>query len=129
MHSAFARRQQGMTLIGLMFFSALLIFFVYAAFRLVPAYIDYYSVKHTLNEMARDSDLVGKPERAYRETFERHLDMDQIKVVTRDDLDIEEHDNGARLSVDWSVKEPFLGPVHLCLDFHAESAPAARVSR
>lgn len=123
MHSRVANRQQGMTLIGLMFFSALLIFCAYTAFRLVPPYIDYFDVKHALNELSTRPDLIGKNERAYRAAFQGHIDMDRIEVVTVQDLDIQLMKNGAQLTAEWSVKQPFIGPIHLCLDFHAESAP------
>ncbi len=129
MHSTVAKRQQGMTLIGLMFFCALLIFFVYAGFRLVPPYIDYYAVKHALNELSTRPDLIGKNERAYREAFQSHIDMDRIEAVDVQDLDIELLQNGARLTAEWNVKRPFIGPVHLCLDFRAESAPPFAAQR
>jgi len=44
-----------------------------------------------------------------------------VKVVTQDDLVIEQVPGGVRLSTSFSVKEHFMGPVNLCMDFQAEA--------
>jgi hypothetical protein len=45
-----------------------------------------------------------------------------VKVVTADDLVIDQVPGGLRLSTNFSVKTPFMGPVNLCMDFQAEEA-------
>lgn len=120
------RRQHGLTLIGLLFFALLLGFAVYTAVRLVPAYLDYWAVKKALADMARDPNLAGASLAAYREAFDKRLYVSNITDVGRKDLEMEKSKDGVVLKASWTVRRPFIGPVSLCLDFKADSAPDAK---
>lgn len=109
-------------MIGLLFFALLLGFVAYTASRLVPAYLDYWAVKEALVEMSRDSALSGLGLAAYRDAFDKRLDINDITDVSRDDLKMEKDGNNVRLMAEWTVRKSFIGPVNLCLDFKADSA-------
>lgn len=120
------RHQRGLTMIGLLFFALLLGFVAYTAWRLLPAYLDYWAVKKALVDMSQDPALSDSGLAAYRDAFEKRLYISSITDVGRKDLEMEKVNNGVRLKAKWTVRKPFIGPVNLCLDFEADSATVAK---
>lgn len=118
-------RQQGLTMVGLLFFAILLGFVAYTASRLLPAYLDYWAVKKALVDMSQDPDLSDSGLSAYRDAFDKRLYVSSITDVGRKDLEMEKTKHGVLLKAAWTVRKPFIGPVHLCLDFEASSATVA----
>jgi len=111
------KRQRGMTLGGLMFLMLLVGFAAYAAFRVLPAYIDYWTVRSILRGIATQPELDRIKERELRERFARELHLNNITVVDANGLVIERVANGVLLSTEFSAKKPFIGAVNLCMDF------------
>jgi Tfp pilus assembly protein PilX len=116
------KHQRGITLGGMLFFMVLIGFGVYTAARVLPAYMDYWVIKKIMRNVLDQPDLLQIAERDLRMKFTKELSLNNVKVVTPDDLEIEQVPGGLRLSTHFSVKEPFMGPVSLCLDFQAEAS-------
>jgi hypothetical protein len=114
------KRQRGITLSGVFFLMFLLGFAAYAAARVVPAYMDYWVVKRIMRNVLEQPDLANLKEGDLRLKFAKELNLNNVKVVSVDDLVIDPIPNGLRLSASYSVKEAFMGPVSLCMDFRAE---------
>ncbi|MCP5278282.1 MAG: DUF4845 domain-containing protein [Thiobacillus sp.] len=115
------RKQLGMSLGGLIFLLLLLVFVVYTAARVVPAYMDYWSLKHVLENVLRPLTDERVTPVSIRNRFERELSLNNIKTVSVADLEIEPMENGFHLVAEYSVKEPFWREIHLCMDFKAEA--------
>lgn len=114
------RKQLGMSLGGLILLLLLIVFAVYSAARIVPAYMDYWSVEHVMeNALQTLGDEKITPQ-VIRSRFEKELSLNNIKAVTGSDLAIEATQTGYKLTVEYTVKEPFWREIHLCLDFKAE---------
>lgn len=114
------RKQLGMSLGGLILLLLLCVFVVYAAARTVPAYMDYWSLQHVMeNSLTSLGDEKLTPQ-VIRSRFDKELSLNNIKTVTQADLEIEPTETGFRLTVEYSVKEPFWREIHLCMDFKAE---------
>lgn len=111
------KRQRGMTLGGLMFLMLLVGFAAYSAFRVLPAYIDYWTVRSILRGIATQPELDRIKERELRERFARELRLNNVTVVDANGLVIERVANGVLLSTEFSAKKPFIGAVNLCMDF------------
>jgi len=118
------KQQRGITLGGMFFFMILVGFGAYAAARVLPGYLDYWTIQRIMNNVLEQPDIKdakdGK-ENAIRAKFVKNLQINNIKTVTGEDLLVELVPNGAHLSVSFSIKQPFMGPVNLCLDFQAEA--------
>ncbi len=113
------KRQRGFTLGGV-FFMILVGFAVYAAARVVPAYMDYWVVKRIMRNVVEQPDLLDIREGELRLKFAKELNLNNVKVVQPEDLVIDSIPGGLRLSAEYSVKKPFMGSVSLCMDFRAE---------
>lgn len=116
------RKQLGMSLGGLILLLLLGVFVVYIAARTVPAYMDYWSLQHVMENSLKP--LVGENEKptpqSIRNRFRQELDLNNIKTVSVEDLEIEPTQTGFIVIVEYSVKEPFWREIHLCMDFKAE---------
>lgn len=114
------KNQRGVTLGGVMIFMFLAGFFAYAAARILPAYMDYWVVEKVLTNTLSQPDAEKLKERDIREKFNREMSLNNVKAITADDLVIEPISNGYKVTAEFSVKKPFMGPVNLCMDFRAE---------
>jgi len=116
------KRQTGATLGGLIFFMLLLSLAVYGAFRVVPAYMDYWLVGRALDNLVALPSIQSSSDENIRAEFDKQLRFNNITLAKRSDLFIEHIPGGVRLSVNFSAKSPFLGAVNLCMDFQAEAS-------
>lgn len=114
-------RQRGITLGGVFIFMMLMGFAAYIAARVLPGYMDYWTVQRIMKNVFEMPDFKDAKENAIRAKFNKELQINNMKTVTGDDLIVEWVPNGVRLSVSFSIKQPFMGPVSLCLDFQAEA--------
>lgn len=122
MNQATLHRQRGITLGGVFFFMFLVGLGAYAAARVLPGYFDYWTVKRIMQNVLEQPNIQDSKESAIRAKFVKELQINNVRTVNSEDLLVEWIPNGVRLSVAFSVKEPFMGPVSLCLDFQAEAA-------
>lgn len=113
--------QRGVTLGGVFFFMILVGFAAYSAARVLPVYMDYWVVEKTMRNIIALPDAKDMKDGEIRLKFARELNLNNVKVVTSDDLVIDQVPGGLRLSASFSVKKPFMGSVNLCMDFQAEA--------
>jgi hypothetical protein len=119
------QRQQGLTLIGLLFASAIAVVFIYFFARLLPDYMDYWAVKRIVAQLQADATSGEKTDAELRLTFDKQLNVDYVKGLTSRDLIINrDRRQGVNVYIVWSVKKPFIGNVSLCMDFKAGNPPA-----
>lgn len=115
------KNQRGVTLGGVIFFMILVGFAAYAAARILPAYSDYWVVKKVITNMVGQPDILDWKDRDIYTKFDREMSLNNITTISSSDLVIDRKQNGITLSTDFSTKKPFMGPVGLCMDFHAEA--------
>lgn len=118
--TAAPRGQSGLSMVG---FLGLAIIFGFAALlglKLVPVYVEYYSVRTILNNIVNDRELTATTikERDIRNSFIRRAQIADVTNVKGSDLDISRDGGVLTLSTDYSVKVPVAGHLNLCLDFH-----------
>ena len=112
------RKQRGITLMGTIITLSVLGFIGIMAAKLLPAYIEYASVKKIFKTMEQSGDTKGTV-RDIRKTFDKLNAIEDIKSVKSDDLEITKQGNDAIVSATWSVRVPMVGNVNACLDFFA----------
>jgi hypothetical protein len=112
-------RQTGVTLGGMLSFMLVLILVLYTAARVVPGYMDYWLIKRSLAALVVEPGIQSSSDGDIRLKFAKALSMNNITQADRADLLIERVPDGIQLSVDFSIKRPYMGAISLCLDFHA----------
>ena len=68
-------RQRGLSMIGFLFVAVVLVMIAMLAMKLVPAYIEYFSVKKILATMGQESDLKSKSNADIRNDFAKRAEM------------------------------------------------------
>jgi hypothetical protein len=110
------RKQRGITLSGTIFWLAILGFVGIMAAKLLPAYLEYFSVKKIFATLEQGGHTKGSV-RDIRFNYEKLNAVEDVKSVRGDDLEITKQGGEAVISATWSVKVPMVGNVSACLDF------------
>jgi hypothetical protein len=112
--------ERGLSLIGLIFILAILGFVLVVGFKLLPFYIEYYSLKGVLGSMVQSGETKQVATEIKR-AFERRADIAEVHSVKAEDLDIAKEDGKVVITANYSVKVPLVANVSACMDFSASA--------
>ena len=116
------RTQRGITMLGFLITLSIVIFFAYCAMKIVPMYIEFYSVKKALASLASENRADSVSKEKLRESFGRHMKIDYVSTVKPEMLKIESTDAGYRLLMDYERRETLLANLDVVGKFRAEQA-------
>ena len=116
------RLQRGMTMLGFLITLSVVMLFLYCGMKIVPMYIEFYSVKKMLATIASNPESASATKDKIRSMFSRSLEIDYVKVIKPDMLKIESTDAGYNLSVDYERREQLIANLDVVGNFHAEQA-------
>ena len=112
-------KQRGMTFIGLVFVIAGIVFVAVIGMKLLPAYMEYMSVKKAITKIAKEPTFASMSNKDIVDTFDRSATIDNISVVKGRDLDITKDESGTVVSVEYQTIVPLVANVSALLDFEA----------
>ncbi len=114
-------RQRGIGLIQLIVTLGVLGFLGIMAAKLLPAYVEYFSVKKMMASMDQGGDLKGTV-RDIRAAFDRRNAIEDVKHVRGEDLEITKEGGETVITANWSVRIPLVYNAAACLDFTVTTA-------
>ena len=118
--------QRGLTMIGFLFVGFALVMMALLAMKLVPAYIEFFSVKKIIAAMGQEDDLRSKSNGEIRSDFARRANVGYVSAVKPEDLTINRTGGGTPvISADYAYRTKLVGHVSLVVDFSASSNPRA----
>lgn len=120
------KRQHGITMLGFMFVAAVLVVIAVLGMKLVPAYVEFLSVKKILESMGKDDDLASKSNPAIRTDFLMRASTGYVEIVKPEDLIIDRSGVVPLISVDYEYRAPLVANVSLVVDFSASSDPSRK---
>ena len=107
-------------MIGFLFVSGVLLIVALLAFRMIPSYIEYYTVQKALEAAIVDAK---EPTVALiRRRFEDKIGADYVDAVTAKDVQVAKSGNAIVASVSWEKKLPLVHNVSLLMEFNAEAS-------
>lgn len=121
MFSKISRKQQGISLSGLLGGAAIIIVVAIVGMRLIPAYIEFAAVKRVLVATATDPDLQSAAIREYRSAFDKRAMIEGIETISGQDVSVSKQGNQVILSVSYQVEKPLFANLSLLIDFDAAS--------
>ena len=125
-HPASLKKQQhGLTMFGFLFVAIVLVAVAMLAMKLVPAYIEFFSVKKILATMGQESDIRSKSNAEIRNDFVKRAGTGYVTVVKPEDLSINRSGGVPVISADYQFRTKLVGNVSLVVDFSASSDPNA----
>ena|SRR5271165_2517874 len=114
-------RQSGITILGFLFVAAVVLCVVMIGFRVLPSYIEYFSVVKILKQTL-DSAPDGETQAQFRRAFDLRVGADYVESVTGADVELTKQDNALVASAAWTKTLPLVGNVSLLLDFQASAS-------
>ena len=110
-------RQRGLTIIGFLFVAAVVIIFALVGFRVLPAYIEYYTVQKALEQTMADSSNITPQD--IRRSLERRISADYVDSVRASDVTVSKDGNQIVASLEWQKILHMAGNASILLEFQA----------
>ena len=110
-------RQHGLTLIGFLMVLVLLGCVAYIAMRVVPPYIEYYSVVNNIKGVALEPGITTMDAERIHNLIGRRFNISYVESIEPKDVKILRDTNGMRLAVDYEVRKPVVSNVDLIIHF------------
>mgnify|MGYP003499547518 FL=1 len=118
-------QQRGLSMIGFLFVAAVLVMIAMLAMKLVPAYIEFFSVKKILATMGQESDVRSKSNAEIRSDFVKRANVGYVTVVKPEHLTIDRRGGVPVVSADYEFRTKLVGNASLVVDFSASTNPNA----
>ncbi|MBK9019434.1 MAG: DUF4845 domain-containing protein [Sulfuritalea sp.] len=116
------KHQRGLSLNGMMIGSAVLAVLALLAMKAVPPWIEYANALKAIKGTAADSSLKEASVAQVRLAFSKRADMDDVKSVRPNDLDITKEGGELVISFAYTAKVPLFKNTSLVFDFEGSSA-------
>ena len=114
------RLQRGMTIVGFLLTSAVVIVFALVGFRVLPAYIEYFTVQRALQESLAEPGNITPQQ--IRRSLERRIAADYIDSVRASDVTVTKEGNQIVASLAWQTTLHMVGNASILLDFEASAS-------
>lgn len=92
-------------------------FFVLLALRLIPAYLEYFSVASSLDSMKTQGGLADKSPSDLRDLLDRRFEVNNVEHITAREVTIRPVNGGKQLEAKYQVEVPILGNVDAVVKF------------
>jgi hypothetical protein len=115
------KRERGLSLIGLLIVSAVLVFVAIIGFKLLPSYIEYFTISRVVQDIGRSPELRGGTVRDVHTAFDRRAAIDSITAIKGSDLEVTKQGDSFEIMANYSVRVPLFGNVSACIDFEAKN--------
>ena len=121
MNTAMLSKQRGLGFSGFLFGAAALVFASILGLKLIPAYMQDARIKNTFVVIANDAELQKASPREIRMAFSKRAEIDDIKAVLPDDIEIAKDGERLVLSASYDVRIPLFANISLYLEFNPSS--------
>ncbi len=116
------RKQQGLTLSGLLLWAIVIVVAVLLGLKLGPSYMEYYTIEKTFKTIAAEAGTRNAQRSEIERSFASRATIDDITSIAPADLEISKGEGGnVVISASYSTRVPLFGNVSACLDFHPTS--------
>ncbi len=117
MHCRIARRERGMTTLGLLILVIFIGLFAFAAIRLTPVYLNYLKVAGVLDGVYKEFDSQNPSRSAIRTSISRRFDVESVSVITARDIEVTQQDGGFLVAAQYDHTTPFINNIYFTVRF------------
>ncbi len=112
------KRQQGLTLISIVFILGLIAFFVLLTLKIIPIYSDHGKVSNALKALKQTPELVSKSEAEIRESLSKRFSINYVYDVKNEDITVIKHGNYVKVDIEYETVVPLVSNLSLLAEFH-----------
>lgn len=113
-----ARRQAGMTTLGLIILVTFVGLFAFAGIRLTPLYLNYFKVVGVVEGVQDEFDGQNASTTAIRRSIQRRFDVESVGVIKSKDIKVAAVDGGLQVSATYDDSTPFIANVSFTVHFN-----------
>lgn len=117
----YAQRQRGMSMISWLVVLAVAVFFILIGIKMVPTYLENYSIRQVLTNMENDRAVRAMSATEMKNSFIKRIKINSVYDFDRNAIKIKKEKNGTLFAVDYEVRKPVAGNVAIVMSF-SESA-------
>jgi len=117
----FIKRQNGVSLTGLLLVGGLLFFVAVLGMKVAPDVLGYFTIVNNVKSTAHDPGLAGASVAQVRSAYLKRIQVAGGSDVLPEDLEITKEGNEVVISFAYSKKIPLFANVSLMIDFEGSS--------
>ena len=119
-------QQRGISLIGWAVILLVAVILGTAALRMVPAYLEYNTISSAIKSLQQDSKTALMSPREVREALHKRFTINQVNVISVNDLAITKEGGVLTIGTDYEVREPMFYNVSIVMTFQDEFSKDVR---
>jgi hypothetical protein len=112
------KRQQGLTLISLVFILGLIGFFVMLTLKIVPIYLDHGKVKSALEALKATPELQTKSEYEIRDSLNKRFSINYVYDVKPENIKVIKHGNYVKVDIEYETVVKLVSNLSALAEFH-----------
>lgn len=110
-------RQRGLSLLGWVVVLMVLVVFGTAAFRMIPAYMEYNTISSAITSVLDDNKTALMSPGEVRDSIGKRFLINQVDAINTSDLNIEKDGGQLSVGVDYEVRQPMFYNVFVVMQF------------
>ena len=111
------RQQQGMSPVTILFVLCLIGSAVFVGFKLIPVYIEHFSVVSSLKSMEEEAGMRSKPPSELKKLMKRRFEINDVRRVRAEDVIIKKRAQETTIRVAYEVQVPIVANIDFLLTF------------
>lgn len=115
------KKQYGLSFLSWISVLSVLILAFVTGIKLVPVYVEFYSVQSLMKKIAEDPAISAVNTQALRGKLDDYLNINGMYTIQREHFSVQampENKNAKVLMVDYEVRKPWLGNIDFLMTFH-----------
>jgi Domain of unknown function (DUF4845) len=120
--TASLHQQRGVSFFGLLIIFAVCGIFLLLGLKVIPAYLDYFTVKKIIATMAGTDEVRSGTVADIRRSFDKRIAIDYSNAIKAEDLEITKDGNETVVTAAWQHKIPLFPTWTLTIDFNVSTA-------
>ena len=117
--STVGRNERGLSMIGFLFTTIVIVILALVAFRVGPSYIEYFTVQKALDATMRDVETPTANE--IRRSMDHRLSADYVDAVNASDILVGREGNAVVATLSWQKILHMIGNASILLEFEVRS--------
>lgn len=105
--------QQGLTTIGWIAVIGLFGLIVVSGFKVLPMYLDYFSVKSVMDSVSQDESIDVGSKSDLWSAISRRLNINQVKGLTKENFTFSRKNSITTITADYEVRKPYLAELFI----------------
>ncbi|PKM10371.1 MAG: DUF4845 domain-containing protein [Gammaproteobacteria bacterium HGW-Gammaproteobacteria-3] len=111
-------RQQGITLISLIFILGVIAFFTLLVLKIGPIYLDHSKVTNALAALEQTPDLETQDKNQIWSSLDKRFNLNYVYDVTKNDVKISKRGNYVKVEIEYEVVKKIAGNLSVLVEFH-----------